>query len=49
MNYNELKLNKKEIVQFQQFEDLSDDEIEELSDLIFDLAKTAKQIIMNME
>lgn len=49
MNYHEQKLSKEEILQFSQFKNLSDAEIEELSDLIFDLAVTAKQIIISSE
>lgn len=49
MSYNELKLSKEEILQFPQFKDLSDGEIEELSDLIFDLALTTTYIIKDSD
>jgi len=43
--YKESKLTHEQIRQFTQFENLSDDEAEELADMIFDLAVVAKKII----
>jgi len=43
--YKESKLIHEQIRQFTQFENLSDDEAEELADMIFDLAVVAKKII----
>ena len=43
--YKESKLTHEQIRQFTQFENLSYDEAEALSDLIFDLAIVAKKII----
>lgn len=44
--YREAKLTNDQIRQFAQFENLSDDEAEELSDMIFDLAIVAQKIII---
>jgi len=43
--YSESKLTVEDYHQFEEFEDLSDDELAELSDMIFDLAVTAQKII----
>lgn len=43
--YSESKLTVEDYRQFEEFENLSDDEIAELSDMIFDLAVTAQKII----
>jgi len=43
--YLENKLTKNEIRQFEQFDYLTEVEIEKISDLIFDLALLAKKII----
>ena len=43
--YSESKLTVEDYRQFEEFEDLSDDELAELSDMIFDLAVTAQKII----
>lgn len=43
--YEESKLTIDEIRQFNEFENLSDEELTELSDMIFDLAVTAQKII----
>lgn len=43
--YKESKLTHEQIRQFTQFENLSFDEADALSDLIFDLAIVAKKII----
>lgn len=43
--YQYQKLTIDEIRQFQQFNELSDKEIEELSDLIFELAQVATKVI----
>ena len=41
--YSENKLSNEEIRQYEEFNDLSDEELNELSDLIFDIALTAKK------
>ena len=43
--YKESKLTIEQIRQFSQFETLSDDEAEKLSDMIFDLAIVAQKMI----
>lgn len=44
--YKESRLTNDQIRQFIPFENLPDDELEELSDMIFDLAVLAKKIII---
>lgn len=43
--YKEAKLTNDQLRQFAQFQNLSDDEAEKLSDMIFDLAIVAQKII----
>ena len=44
--YLETKLTVDDIRQFEEFENLSDEELQEISDAIFDLAVTAQKIII---
>ena len=43
--YSESKLTVEDYRQFEEFENLSDDELADLSDMIFDLAVAAQKII----
>ena len=43
--YQQQKLTHEEIRQFQEFAELSDDEIEDISDLIYELAIVALKVI----
>lgn len=49
MNYKEVKLTKEQIKQFPEFKDLSDNELEEIVDGIYDIAMVAYHIIMEKE
>ena len=44
-NYQQQKLTHEEIRQFQEFAELSDNEIEDISDLIYELAIVALKVI----
>ncbi|MEI7526818.1 MAG: hypothetical protein WCJ95_20885 [Mariniphaga sp.] len=44
--YQEAKLTTKEIGQFPEFQNLTDDELEKISDLLFDIGITVQKIMI---